>query len=79
MTLLLAFDTATPQVTVALHDGLDVVAEEVSDRTMKHGEQLAPLIAAVLRRATQPSRGLAALGGTDVAAKAAPRRRGTDS
>ncbi|GGR63601.1 tRNA threonylcarbamoyl adenosine modification protein YeaZ [Nocardioides luteus] len=46
--MLLAFDTATPQVTVALHDGDDVVAEVVSDRTMKHGEQLAPLISEVL-------------------------------
>lgn len=49
--MLLAFDTATPQVTVALHDGDDVVAEVVSDRTMKHGEQLAPLISAVLEDA----------------------------
>jgi tRNA threonylcarbamoyl adenosine modification protein YeaZ len=48
MTLLLAFDTATPQVGVALYDGSDVLAERVSDRAMKHGEQLAPLIAAVL-------------------------------
>jgi tRNA threonylcarbamoyladenosine biosynthesis protein TsaB len=48
MTLLLAFDTATPQVTVALHDGYDVVAERLSERAMKHGEQLAPLIAGVL-------------------------------
>jgi tRNA threonylcarbamoyl adenosine modification protein YeaZ len=51
MTLLLAFDTATPQVTVALHDGEDVVAELVSDRTMKHGEQLAPLIDEAMRQA----------------------------
>ena len=49
--MLLAFDTATPQVTVALHDGDDVVVEAVSDRTMKHGEQLAPLIADVLAEA----------------------------
>lgn len=46
--MLLAFDTATPLVTVALHDGSDVVAERVSERPMKHGEQLAPLIEAVL-------------------------------
>ncbi|MFE6507785.1 tRNA (adenosine(37)-N6)-threonylcarbamoyltransferase complex dimerization subunit type 1 TsaB [Nocardioides sp. NPDC057767] len=49
--MLLAFDTATPQVTVALHDGDDVVAELASDRTMKHGEQLAPLIADVMAAA----------------------------
>ncbi|WP_342662879.1 tRNA (adenosine(37)-N6)-threonylcarbamoyltransferase complex dimerization subunit type 1 TsaB [Nocardioides insulae] len=48
MTLLLAFDTATPQVGVALYDGHDVVAELVSERSMKHGEQLAPLIASAL-------------------------------
>jgi tRNA threonylcarbamoyladenosine biosynthesis protein TsaB len=48
MSLLLAFDTATPQVGVALYDGSDVLVERVSDRSMKHGEQLAPLIAAAL-------------------------------
>lgn len=42
--MLLAFDTATPTVTVALHDGTDVVVEHTSELTMKHGEQLAPLI-----------------------------------
>ncbi|WP_243056723.1 tRNA (adenosine(37)-N6)-threonylcarbamoyltransferase complex dimerization subunit type 1 TsaB [Nocardioides sp. SR21] len=42
--MLLAFDTATPLVTVALHDGDDVVAELRADRPMKHAEQLAPLI-----------------------------------
>jgi len=47
--MLLAFDTATPTVTVALHDGEDVVAELASERTMSHGEQLAPLIDRVLR------------------------------
>lgn len=46
--MLLAFDTATPLVTVALHDGRNVVAERRSDAPMKHGEQLAPLIEAVL-------------------------------
>ena len=51
MRVLLAFDTATPQVTVALHDGDDVVVETTSDRTMKHGEQLAPLIATALAEA----------------------------
>ena len=46
--MLLAFDTATPYVTVALHDGDDVVAERRSEQRMRHGEQLAPLIEAVL-------------------------------
>ncbi|TQL70245.1 tRNA threonylcarbamoyl adenosine modification protein YeaZ [Nocardioides albertanoniae] len=49
--MLLAFDTATPQVTVALHDGDDVVAETASDRTMKHGEQLAPMLSAIMAEA----------------------------
>ena len=42
--MLLAFDTATTLVSVALHDGNDVVVDLSSDRPMKHGEQLAPLI-----------------------------------
>ena len=47
--MLLAFDTATPMVSVALHDGDAVVAELVSDQPMRHGEQLAPLVDRVLR------------------------------
>jgi len=46
--VLLAFDTATPYVTVALHDGEDVVAERRSEQRMRHGEQLAPLIEEVM-------------------------------
>lgn len=49
--MLLAFDTATPFVTVALHDGEDVVVELSSERPMKHGEDLAPLIERALREA----------------------------
>ena len=60
--MLLAFDTATPLVSVALHDGESVVAERVSDRPMKHGEQLAPLIAAVLADAGIVRQNLTALG-----------------
>ena len=60
--MLLAFDTATPLVSVALHDGESVVAERVSDRAMKHGEQLAPLIAAVLDDAGIVRQDLTALG-----------------
>src|SRR5690606_13482053 len=49
---LLAFDTATPYVTAAvLGDEGEVMAELVSERPMKHGEQLAPLIEGVLGRA----------------------------
>ena len=50
--MLLAFDTAAPYVTVALHDGdRTVIAERRSEQRMKHGEQLAPLIGAVLTEA----------------------------
>ena len=47
--MLLCFDTATPHVTVALHDGDSVVATYSSDEAMRHGEMLAPGIAAVMR------------------------------
>lgn len=60
--MLLAFDTATPLVTVALHDGTAVVAERVSERPMKHGEHLAPLIAAVLDDAGIVRQDLTAIG-----------------
>jgi tRNA threonylcarbamoyladenosine biosynthesis protein TsaB len=46
--VLLAFDTATPHVTVALHDGTSVVARFESEEAMRHGEMLAPGIASVL-------------------------------
>jgi tRNA threonylcarbamoyl adenosine modification protein YeaZ len=46
--LLLAFDTATPAVTVALHDGERALAEAVTVDARKHGELLAPSIAKVI-------------------------------
>jgi tRNA threonylcarbamoyl adenosine modification protein YeaZ len=46
--MLLAFDTATPHVTVAVHDGERVVSTYSSTEAMRHGEMLAPGIAAVL-------------------------------
>ncbi len=46
--MLLAFDTATPHVTVALHDGDSVVATYDSAESMRHGEMLAPGIRQVL-------------------------------
>jgi tRNA threonylcarbamoyladenosine biosynthesis protein TsaB len=49
--VLLAFDTATSHVTVALHDGDRVVAEYSASESMRHGEMLAPGIAEVLARA----------------------------
>lgn len=56
--MLLAFDTATAHVTVALHDGSRVVAEWGSDESMRHGETLAPAIEAVLREAGASTREL---------------------
>ena len=49
--LLLAFDTATPAVTVALHDGQRVLAETVTVDARRHGELLAPSIAKVIAEA----------------------------
>jgi tRNA threonylcarbamoyl adenosine modification protein YeaZ len=59
--MLLAFDTATPHVTVALHDGERVVAEYSSAEAMKHGEMLAPGIADVLAQAGATSRDVTAV------------------
>ncbi len=59
--MLLAFDTATPHVTVALHDGERVVAEYASTESMRHGEMLAPGIADVLAQADATSRDVTAV------------------
>lgn len=48
MSVILAFDTATPQVSAAVLADGQVLAEATSDRSMKHGEQLAPLIDRVI-------------------------------
>ena len=60
--MLLTLDSATPLVTVALHDGADVVAELVAERPMKHGEQLAPLIEAALGQVGIVRQDLTAIG-----------------
>jgi tRNA threonylcarbamoyl adenosine modification protein YeaZ len=49
--LILAFDTATPAVTVALHDGLRAIAEESVIDARRHGELLAPMIGRILASA----------------------------
>ncbi|MEV0592073.1 tRNA (adenosine(37)-N6)-threonylcarbamoyltransferase complex dimerization subunit type 1 TsaB [Nonomuraea cavernae] len=49
--LVLAFDTATPAVTAALHDGRQVLAESTTIDARRHGELLAPTIEIVLREA----------------------------
>ncbi|GAB3998605.1 tRNA (adenosine(37)-N6)-threonylcarbamoyltransferase complex dimerization subunit type 1 TsaB [Nocardioides marmoraquaticus] len=50
--MLLAFDTATSRVTVALHDGAAVVASYDADEGLRHGEMLAPGIERVLAEAS---------------------------
>jgi tRNA threonylcarbamoyladenosine biosynthesis protein TsaB len=49
--LLLAFDTATPAVTAAVHDGTTVLAEATSVDARRHGELLMPAVDRVLREA----------------------------
>jgi tRNA threonylcarbamoyladenosine biosynthesis protein TsaB len=49
--LVLALDTATPSVTVAVSDGTRLLAERTSDDERRHGEVLAPAIESVLRDA----------------------------
>jgi tRNA threonylcarbamoyl adenosine modification protein YeaZ len=46
--LLLALDTATAAVTVAVHDGSRVLAERTEVDARRHAELLAPLVAGVL-------------------------------
>jgi len=59
--LLLAFDTATPAVTAALHDGQRVLAETVTVDARRHGELLAPCIAKVIADAGAQPRDLTAV------------------
>jgi len=49
--LLLALDTATPSVTVALHDGSAVLASQTEVTARRHGELLAAMIDRVLAAA----------------------------
>lgn len=49
--LLLALDTATPAVTVALHDGSAVIAEVTAVDARRHGELLSAFIEQVMHKA----------------------------
>jgi len=49
--LLLALDTATPAVTVALHDGTSVIASSSQVDARRHGELLLPAVDRVLAEA----------------------------
>ncbi|GII53099.1 tRNA (adenosine(37)-N6)-threonylcarbamoyltransferase complex dimerization subunit type 1 TsaB [Planotetraspora thailandica] len=59
--LVLAFDTATPAVTAALHDGGRVLAESTTIDARRHGELLAPAVERVLREAGVTLRDLTAI------------------
>jgi tRNA threonylcarbamoyl adenosine modification protein YeaZ len=59
--VLLAFDTATPAVTVALYDGERVVASLTRVDAMRHGELLAPGITSVLDEAWVPRQDVTAI------------------
>ncbi|MBA3266130.1 MAG: tRNA (adenosine(37)-N6)-threonylcarbamoyltransferase complex dimerization subunit type 1 TsaB [Nocardioidaceae bacterium] len=59
--MLLAFDTATHAVTVALHDGNRVVAESTAVDPLRHGELLAPSIRGVLADARVTMRDVASI------------------
>ena len=65
--LLLAFDTATPAITVAVHDGTNVVGEASGHGSMAHGELLAPAIREAMQQA-----GAAMADLTDVAVGVGP-------
>lgn len=65
--LLLAFDTATPAITVAVHDGSHVVGEAYGEGAMAHGELLAPAIRDAMAQA-----GAAMADLTDVAVGVGP-------
>jgi tRNA threonylcarbamoyladenosine biosynthesis protein TsaB len=59
--VLLAFDTATAAITVALHDGEHVVASLTRIDVMRHGELLAPGITSVLDEAWVPRQDVTAI------------------
>lgn len=59
--VLLAFDTSSALVSVALHDGAEVLLDLFSETPLKHGESLAPLIATALARAGVDRHDLTAL------------------
>ncbi|MET0820914.1 MAG: tRNA (adenosine(37)-N6)-threonylcarbamoyltransferase complex dimerization subunit type 1 TsaB [Aeromicrobium sp.] len=65
--LLLAFDTATPVITVAVHDGTRVVGQASGEGAMAHGELLAPAIRDAMAQA-----GAAMADLTDVAVGVGP-------
>jgi tRNA threonylcarbamoyladenosine biosynthesis protein TsaB len=64
---MLALDTSSPTVTVAVHDGDAVLASESTVDARRHGELLVPMLAEVLARAGAVPRDV-----TDVAVGVGP-------
>ncbi len=60
--MLLSFDTSSPTVSVAVLEGDEILAELVSEESMRHGEQLAPLIEQALAAAGATRLDLTAIG-----------------
>jgi tRNA threonylcarbamoyl adenosine modification protein YeaZ len=60
--LVLGFDTATPAVSVALHDGERVIAEASALDARRHSELLTPMIAKILADAGASRADLTAIG-----------------
>ena len=56
--MLLAIDTSTSSIGAALHDGSSVLASVVHEDARRHGELLAPAVAAVLEQAGVDRRAL---------------------
>ncbi len=65
--LLLAFDTATPSISVAVHDGQSVIGQASGEGAMAHGELLAPAIKTAMAEANRSMSEL-----TDVAVGVGP-------
>jgi len=59
--LVLAIDTSTPAVTVALHDGVQVLAESTTVDARRHTELVAPAVADVLAGAGADRRDVTAV------------------
>jgi tRNA threonylcarbamoyladenosine biosynthesis protein TsaB len=60
--MLLALDTSTPQIGLALYDGARVLAELLWTSQARHTVELAPAVAEMLQKAGQPLEAVQALG-----------------
>ena len=60
--MLLALDTSTPQIGLALYDGARVLAESLWTSQARHTVELAPAVAEMLQKTGQPLEAVQALG-----------------